>query len=71
MEESDDVIESRPVLALALTVAVGAGAYAAISYLMRQTVDPVETGLFAVAFAAVYVAFAFYSERIAAYLGAE
>jgi hypothetical protein len=71
MDESDDVIEEHTALALGLIVAVGAGAYAAVSLLMRGRVDTVETGVFAVAFAVVYVTFAFYSERIEAYLGAE
>jgi hypothetical protein len=71
MDDSDDVIERRPVLALGLTVAVAAGAYAAVTVLMRGTVDPVETALFAVAFTAVYAVFAFYSEAIAAALGAD
>lgn len=71
MEESDDIIEQRPALALGIIVVVGALAYAAISLVMRSTVDPVETGLFAVAFGAVYVAFARYSETVAGYLGSE
>jgi len=68
MDESDDVIAQRPVLALGLTVLVGGLAYAAISFVMRGTVQPLEVGLFAVAFAVVYVAFAVYSERIEGYL---
>jgi hypothetical protein len=71
MDESDDIIEENPVLALALIVVVGAVAYAVISVVMRQTVDPVEVGLFAVVFAVVYVVFAFYSETIERYLGSE
>lgn len=68
MEESDDIIEQQPALALGIIVAVGALAYAAISAVMRNTVDPVETGLFAVAFGVVYIVFAFYSERIEQFL---
>ena len=71
MEESDDIIEQNPVLALGLIVVIGAGAYAAISFVMRQTVNPLEVGLFAVIFAAVYAVFAFYSETIEGYLGTE
>lgn len=71
MDESDGVIEERPLLALTIIVVVGAGAYAGISYVMRQTVDPVEVGLFAVVFGVVYVGFAFYSETIEAMLGTD
>ncbi len=71
MDESDDIIEQNPLLALAIIVVVGAGAYAAISFVMRQTVNPLEVGLFAVVFAIVYVVFAFYSETIEGYLGSE
>lgn len=71
MDESDDIIEQNPVLALLLIVVIGAGAYAGISLLMRGTVNPVEVGVFAVIFAVVYVVFAFYSETIEGYLGTE
>ena len=71
MDDSDDIIEQNPVLALALIVVIGAGAYAGISFVMRQTVNPVEVGVFAVIFAAVYVVFAFYSETIEGYLGTD
>lgn len=69
MEESDDIIEANPVLSLVVIVAVGAVAYAAVSFVMRQTVEPVEVGIFAVVFAGVYVGFAFYSERIESLVG--
>ena len=71
MEESDDIIEQNPVLALGLIVVIGAGSYAAISFVMRQTVNPTEVGLFAVIFAAVYAVFAFYSDTIRSYLGTD
>lgn len=71
MEESDDIIEQNPVLALGLIVVIGAGSYAAISLVMRQTVNPTEVGLFAVIFAAVYAVFAFYSDTIRSYLGTD
>jgi hypothetical protein len=64
MDDSDDIIEQNPVLALSSIVVVGAAAYAVISFVMRQTVNPVEVGLFAVVFAVVYVGFAFYSDTI-------
>ena len=38
---------------------------------MRQTVNPMEVGVFAVLFAAVYVVFAFSSETIEGYLGTD
>lgn len=62
MEESENLLETRPVLSVLLIVLVGAVAYAAISFVMRGTVRPLEVGLFAVPFAAVYVAFARYSD---------
>jgi hypothetical protein len=71
MDESDDIIEQNPILALLLIVVIGAGAYAGISFVMRQTVNPVEVGVFAVIFAVVYVVFAFYSDTIEGYLGTE
>ena len=71
MDESDDIIEQNPVLALGIIVVVGATAYAVISYVMRQTVNPLEVGVFAGIFAAVYVAFAFYSDTIERHLGAD
>lgn len=64
MNKSDDLLDTRPALAVVLTVLVGIVAYAAISFVMRGTVRPLEVGLFAVPFAAVYVAFARYSDTI-------
>ncbi len=69
MEESDDIIQQRPRLAVGVILVVGAGAYAAISLVVDGSVDTVETGLFAVVFAVVYVAFAIYAETIEARLG--
>lgn len=71
IETANDLIERSPVAALGLVVAIGAGAYAVVSFVMRQTVEPVEVGLFAVAFTAVYAAVAVYSDAIEGYLGAE
>jgi hypothetical protein len=62
VQESDTLLEARPVLAAVTTVLVGAVAYAAISFVMRGTIRPLEVGLFAVPFAAVYVTFARYSD---------
>lgn len=64
----DAIVEDEPALAAAVLV-VAAGTYAAISYVMRQTVNSVEVVLFAVAFAAVYVVFSVYSETIEECLG--
>ncbi|WP_340098386.1 hypothetical protein [Salinibaculum salinum] len=69
MGDCDDIIEQHLVLALSIIVAVGAAAYAVISFVMRQTVDPVEVGLFAVVFAVVYLVFAFYSDTIESLVG--
>ena len=69
MGDCDDIIEQHPVLALGIIVAVGAAAYAVISFVMRQTVDPVEVGLFAVTFAVVYLVFTFYSDTIESLVG--
>lgn len=69
MDDSDGLIERRPVLAVALIVVVGAGAYALISPVIRGVVNPVEIGIFGVIFAVVYVAFAVYSETIEDLLG--
>jgi hypothetical protein len=62
VNNSENLLETRPALSVVLTVLVGAVAYAAITFVMRGTVRPLEVGLFAVPFAAVYVAFARYSE---------
>lgn len=71
MEESDDIIAEYPALALSIIVVVGATAYGSISLLIRGVVEPMETGLFAVVFAVVYLVFSKYSERIESYLGTE
>lgn len=68
LDQSDGVIQQRPVLALSIIVVVGAAAYAVVSLLLRQTVNPVEVGVFAAVFAAVYLAFARYSGTIEEYL---
>ncbi len=69
MDESDDIVEQNPALALGIIIVVGAVAYAVISFVMRQTVDPVEVGLFAIVFAVVYLVFAFYSDTIESFVG--
>jgi hypothetical protein len=71
MEDSDGIVEQNPLLALGIIVAAGAGAYAVISFVMRGVVNPLEVGVFAVIFAVVYVVFAFYSDTIESYLGAD
>lgn len=69
MDESDNIIQQRPALAIAVIVGVATVAYAGISLVMNGGVDPVRTGIFAVTFAVVYTVFAFYSERIEGMLG--
>jgi len=71
MEDSENIVRSRPVLATVLVVLVGALAYAGISQVFRETVDPLEVSLFAVGFAAVYLFFALYAESIERTLGLE
>lgn len=67
-ESCQDVVRQYPLLAFAVSVVVGAGAYAAISLMMRNTVDPVEVGLFAVVFAGVNVMFSRRAETIGGWL---
>ena len=69
VDDSDDIIQQRPVLAIAAIVVIATVAYAVISLVMNGSVDPIETVVFAVAFAVVYSVFAFYSERIEGLLG--
>ncbi|WP_302082003.1 hypothetical protein [Salinibaculum rarum] len=69
MEQSDDIIGQYPVLAPGLILGVAAAAYAVVSFVMRQTVDPLEVGLFAVVFAVVYVGFAVYADSIESAVG--
>lgn len=69
MQNSDDIITTNPVVAVGVILAVGAIAYAGVSLVMRNTVQPLEVGLFAVTFAVVYVVFAYYAETIEGYLG--
>lgn len=64
MRCSDDIIERYPGAAFAAIVAVGAVTYAVISVLLRERVDPIETGLFAVIFGVVYIGVAAYSGTI-------
>lgn len=58
------VVEQRPALSLSIVVVVAAAAYAAIAAVMRGTVDPVETALFAVVFGVSYVGFAVYTGTV-------
>jgi hypothetical protein len=69
VKNSDDIITTNPVVAVGAILVVGAIAYAAISLVMRNTVQPLEVGLFAVTFAVVYVIFAYYADTIEGYLG--
>lgn len=71
MDDSETVVRQRPVLATVLVVLVGGLAYAGISQVFRQTVDPLEVALFAVGFAVVYLAFGLYAESIERSLGLE
>lgn len=59
VETSESVIEENPILAGVIIVAVAAVAWVGISVVMRGTVDPLETGIFAVAFGAVYLGFSY------------
>lgn len=58
-EDSVSVIEERPLLAGVIIFAVGGVSYAGISFVARNTVDPLETVLFAIAFSVVYTVFAY------------
>lgn len=60
MDENADVLEEQPVAGLALAVLVAAVGYAAVSYVLDGAVDVLETAIFAVVLAVVYVAFAQY-----------
>ncbi|MEF8785161.1 MAG: hypothetical protein V5A45_04450 [Haloarculaceae archaeon] len=67
--DCDDIIEQNPLLAVGIIVVVGAATYAVISFVMRQTVEPLEVGLFAVVFAVVYLAFSVYADTIESFVG--
>jgi hypothetical protein len=71
MEESDDIIEQHPVMALGTIVVAGASAYAVISVVIRGVVNTLEVGVFAVIFAVVYITVAFYSDTIEAVFGSD
>jgi hypothetical protein len=71
MDDTANIVRHRPVLATVLVVLVGALAYAAVSQVIRETIDPLEVALFAVGFAAVYLFFALYGRSIERSLGLE
>lgn len=55
---SESIVEEYPALAGIIILLVAGVAWVGISVLMRGTVDPLETGIFAVVFAVVYFGFA-------------
>ncbi|MFB6312259.1 MAG: hypothetical protein ABEH64_13880 [Salinirussus sp.] len=60
MDEGADVLESQPVAGLVLAVAVAAVGYAAVIWVLDGRVDLLETVIFAVVLAVVYVGFTEY-----------
>lgn len=57
MDEGAGVLETQPVVGLVLAVAVAAVGYAAVIWVLDGRVDLLETGIFAVVLAIVYVGF--------------
>jgi hypothetical protein len=49
------VLTERPLVSVAVVAGTAAGVWVGISLALRDTVDPVETALFAAVFAVVYV----------------
>lgn len=62
VSSSESVIEEKPAIAAVIVLAVAAVAWVGISLLMRNTVNPIETGLFAVVFVVVYFGFAYVTD---------
>ena len=60
MDTSGDVLDEQPVVGLALAVTVAAVGYAVVTYLMQNRFDPLETVIFALVLAMVYVGFVEY-----------
>jgi hypothetical protein len=60
MDTSGDVLEEQPVVGLAVAVAVAAVGYAVVTYLMQNRFDLLETVIFALVLAIVYVGFVEY-----------
>jgi hypothetical protein len=60
MDTSGDVLEEQPVLGLAVAVGVAAVGYTVVTSLLGNRVDLLETLIFALVLAIVYVAFVEY-----------
>ncbi len=60
MDTRGDVLDEQPVRGLAIAVGVAALGYAIVTYLMHNRVDLLETVIFAVVLAVVYVGFVEY-----------
>lgn len=60
MDTSGDVLDEQPVVGLALAVTVAAVGYAVVTYLMQNRFDLLETVIFALVLAIVYVGFVEY-----------
>lgn len=71
-EECSDVAEQYTLPAIGLSVVVATVVYAAVSSVMRGTVDPVEVGMFAVFFGVFYVLYLKYvGDGVGTYLPIE
>lgn len=60
MDRSVDLLDEQPVAGLALAVVVAAVGYAAVTYVLDGRVSLLETAVFAVVLAVVYVGFTQY-----------
>lgn len=64
VNECNSFLEARPLVAGVVVLVVGALAWAGTSWVIRGTVEPLYTALFALGFGAVYLGFGLVGEGV-------